>query len=247
MAIDLTGRTALVTGGARRLGRCIALALARAGANVVIHRRSSAAEAEALAEDIRGLGRGAWTVEADLRSDAHLEALVDRALEAAGALDILVNNAAVFPEGRLAMVTFGDLIECVRVNAWAPLELTRRFAGTARRGHVVNLLDVRAAGLDRSHAAYQASKHMLALFTRLMAIEFAPGIAVNAVAPGLILADDAPMSAGVATAGASLPLRRAGTAQDVADAVLFLVGCGFVTGQVIHVDGGRHARDAGGG
>jgi len=132
------------------------------------------------------------------------------------------------------------------LNAWAPFALSRAFAGQERPGKIVNLLDTRIVGYDRSHVAYILSKHMLAVVTRMTALEFAPAITVNAVAPGLIVLPEAKESCAQELAQA-LPLRRHGDADDVVDAVMFLLRSKFITGQVIYVDGGRHVRESAGG
>jgi len=245
MAIDganLAGRTALVTGAAKRLGRATALALAREGADVVVHYGRSGAEAEAAAEEIRRLGRRAWTVRADLSDPAQAAGLVAGACEQAGPLDILVNSASIFPDGRLTDVSAEELALNVQVNAMAPLALGRAFAAQGRRGDIVNFLDARITDYDRDHAAYHLSKRMLADLTRMMALEFAPAVTVNAVAPGLILPPAGEDESYLDRLASTNPLGRHGDAEDVTRAVLFLLASDFVTGQVIFVDGGRHMR-----
>ena len=244
----LQGKTALVTGAGRRLGRAIALGLARAGADVVIHYRSSADEAERVAEQARALGADAWTIRADLGDAGDAAELIGRAVETAGPLHVLINNASIFEPSTLEDVTFDRLIDNMKVNAWAPLELSRRFAAqNIESGHIVNLLDTRLVGDDPGHVAYIVSKHALAGLTRMSALQFAPRIAVNAVAPGLVLPPPGEDEAYLARLAGSLPLQRHGGAEDVVDAVLYLVTTRFVTGQVIFVDGGRHLREMGDG
>lgn len=246
MKLDLSGGTALVTGGAKRIGRAISLTLGEHAANVVVHHRSSKADADALVGEINGLGARGWSVEADLADPQQLDGLVGRAVELAGSIDILVNNASEFPRSTFESFTLDELAESINVNAWAPLALGRAFAARVERGHIVNVLDTRIAGYDWNHVAYHAGKTLLALFTREMALKFAPKIAVNAVAPGLILPPAGKDRAYLEALRESLPLQRVGDPQDVADAVLFLVTSSFITGQVIFTDGGRHllgARD----
>ena len=244
MTCELSGRTALVTGGAKRLGAATALALGGAGANVVIHYHTSAREAEELLEQLRKLGVEAWAIKADLSASDELGTLVERAYQIGGPLHILVNNASIFPSGDLAAVTRDDLHESVDINAWAPFLIARDFAEKMGGGHIVNFLDTRIAGYDWPHVAYHASKTLLALFTRMMAIRFAPHISVNAVAPGLILPPEGKDQAYLESLKDGLPLKRVGSPKDVTDAVLFLVTSRFITGQVIFVDGGRHLREA---
>ncbi len=232
----LRGRTALVTGGARRIGRAIALALGRAGVNVIVHYGHSAREAEDTANEIRAMGVRVWTLRADLNSTAEAEGLFARAAEA---IDILVNNASIFPQGRITDVTAENLAENMRVNAFAPLALSRAFAAQGRPGHILNLLDARIADYDREHAAYHLSKRTLFALTRMMAVEFAPLVAVNAIAPGLILPPPGESDAYLERLAHTNPLQRHGSVEEVAEAALFLLSSEFITGQVLFIDGGR--------
>ncbi|MCL5103659.1 MAG: SDR family oxidoreductase [Armatimonadetes bacterium] len=246
MASDLSGKTALITGGARRIGRETALTLARAGANVVVHYRGSQSEVEQLVREIRGIGRQAWSIQADLAVSEEVDRLIDRVWEMAGPLHILVNNASMFPQNNFFTLTLDDLLENIKVDAWAPFALGRKFAARAETGHIVNFLDTRTvANYDWTHAGYLAAKYMLGLFTRMMAVQLAPGIAVNAVAPGLILPPEGKGQSYLESLKGDLPLKRVGKPEYVAEAVLFLVTSEFITGQVIFVDGGRHLGEAG--
>ena len=238
----LSGKVALVTGAAKRIGRSTALALARNGADVVVHYNTSAAEAEALLGSIRGLGRRAWAIQADLAQPDEAEGLVAMAVEQAGPVDILVNNAAIFAESCLSDFRPEELLENVSINALAPLLAGRAFAAQGRGGAIVNLLDSRITDYDRTHAAYHLTKRMLLTLTRMMALEFAPAVRVNAVAPGAILPPPGREDDNMAAAAAGNLLGRCGTPEEVADAVLFLLTNEFVVGQVIYVDGGRHMR-----
>ena len=239
----LTGQTALITGAAKRLGRAMALALAEEGVNVVVHHGASRVEAEALCGELRELGVDAWTLRADLARREESETLIERARQVAGPLDILINNAAIFPPGTLRDITFDDVVANVQVNAWAPFALSRAFAEQAQRGKIVNLLDSKLARYDWAHAAYILSKHMLAVLTRMTALEFAPGVTVNAVAPGLVLPPQGEDESYLERVAPMLPLRRHGAPTDVAEAALFLLKSDFITGQVIYVDGGAHLRE----
>jgi NAD(P)-dependent dehydrogenase (short-subunit alcohol dehydrogenase family) len=181
---------------------------------------------------------------AELGAPDEAEALVALAEERAGRLDALVNNASIFEPDTLEAATFDGLVRSVKVNAWAPLVLTRAFARRAVPGRVVNLLDTRVAGLDLAHVGYSLSKHLLAVLTRMTAVAYAPGLTVNAVAPGLVLPPSGEDEAYLARLARDLPLKRHGAAEDVARAVLFLLESDFVTGQVVFVDGGRHLLEA---
>ena len=238
----LAGKTALVTGAAKRIGRATALALASEGAHVVVHYRSSGKEAEQVASTIRKRGVEAWTIQADLADRHAAEALLAGAREGAGPIDILVNSASVFPTGTLADMTIEDIALNMQVNAIAPFIIARCFAAQGREGSVVNLLDTRIVDYDAAHTAYHMSKRMLFTLTRMMALEFAPSVRVNAVAPGLILPPPGKDDAFGERMTSRTPLQRVGDIEDVTDATLFLLRSEFVTGQVIFVDGGFHMK-----
>lgn len=239
----LEGKNALVTGSARRIGRAISLALAREGANVALHYSSSEQEIAELVAEIEALGVKSVTLRADLSDSAELVGLVDRAREALGKIEILVNNASIFPSDTLETVEIESLERNLEINAWAPLVLTRAFAAQTERGHVVNLVDSRVSGFDHTHVSYILSKHVLAALTRMSALELAPGISVNGVSPGLILPPAGKDEAYVDRLAQTVPLKRRGAPEDIAAAVIFLVSSKFITGETIYVDGGRHLKE----
>jgi len=242
----LSGKKALITGGSKRLGRETALALALAGANVAVHYNASAAPAEALVQELREGGIQATALQADLDDSTSVEPLLSAAWEALDGIDLLVNNASIFPSGRLDDLELPELHRNLRVNTWAPFLLTRalwrRTRGTGDRASVVNLLDTRLVGGDLAHVPYHLSKAMLAELTTLMALEFAPELQVNGVAPGAALPPEELDENYLERLTEDLPLQRRGYPQDIAQAVLYLLQAEFVTGQIIYVDGGRHLR-----
>ncbi len=243
-ALPLRGRTALVTGAAKRIGRAVALALAEAGADVVVHYRGSGGEAEATASLIRQAGRQAWCVQADLAEPDQADKLLARAVEAASApVDILVNNASTFTADTVMDFTPESLLASVQVHAMAPLVLARAFAAQqVPVGDIVNFLDSRMEDYDRHHVSYHLGKRMLWTITRMLAMELAPAIKVNAVAPGLILPPEGKDQQYLADLAHTNPLNRVGSVAGVAAAVRMLVESDFITGQVIYLDGGRHMR-----
>lgn len=238
----LNGRTALVTGAAKRLGKGIALALAQHGANVVVHYHRSDEEAAGVCDEVRRLGKSAWPLQADLMDSRQTQVMFQKALSHAGPIDILVNNASIFNKDTIREVTDDSLWRNMRVHALAPLGLTREFAGQDRPGHIVNLLDTRVTVYDREHASYHISKRVLLTLTRMLALELAPDIAVNAIAPGLILPPAGEDESYLERLAHANPLHRFGGPGDVAEAVLFLLSSRFITGQVIYVDGGYHMK-----
>ncbi len=246
---NLKGKTALVTGSSRRLGRAISIALAEHGVHIVAHdRKAMEPETDQVCNEVADCGAKSWKVMADLEKPEEYESLVKRALSAAGSVDILVNNASIFLPGGVMDVSFIDVMRHMHINAWAPFALSREFSRLATRGKIVNLLDTRITGyFDRTHVAYTLSKQMLAAMTRMCAIEFSPDFTVNAVAPGLILPPNGKDESYLDRLAPTVPLKRHGGAADVADAVLYLLQSDFVTGQTIYIDGGRHLLGSAGG
>lgn len=243
MAQSIQGKTALITGAALRIGRATALALARQGSNIIIHYLHSAADAEKLCDELRALGVQAWALPADFDRREEVEMLIPRALEAAGGLDILINNASIFPMDTMSSLNFENLVQNLEVNAWTPFVLGRAFAGAVERGAIVNMLDSRLDGYDWMHVGYILSKQVLELMTRMMALNFAPGVTVNAVAPGLILPPPGMDESYIDKLIYTVPLKEHGQPEDIADAIIYLVTSRYCTGEVIYVDGGRHLME----
>jgi NAD(P)-dependent dehydrogenase (short-subunit alcohol dehydrogenase family) len=229
---------ALVTGAAVRIGRAIALALADKGLDIVVHYRRSESQARELCRVLELRGVRAWPLQADFVHPGEAEHLVDRAIAAAGSLDVLVNNASIFPKATLETLSFEDLVDNLRVNAWAPFSACRAFAEHVRAGHIVNLIDSRIDDADWNHVGYLMSKHVLAALTRMMALHWAPRVSVNGVAPGLILPPPGEPQAYLDRLTDTVPLQGHGDPEQVARAVAYLATAEFVTGQVLYVDGG---------
>jgi len=243
MSDQLKDKTALITGAAKRLGRETALTLSDRGVNVVIHFDRSEIEARKLSAELKEKGVKAWTIQADFRRPDEYQTLIERARQIAGSLDILINNAAIFPTETLTDVSWAGLSANMEVNAWVPFVLSRTFAQQIGHGKIVNLHDSRLKGYDWTHVGYILSKHVLAAMTRMMALEFAPQITVNAVAPGLILPPPGKDESYLKSLVHTVPLQRHGGPEDIAHAVAFLIESDFITGNVIYVDGGRHLHE----
>lgn len=236
--IALAGQVVLVTGGARRVGRAICLTLAEAGARVVVHHHRSESEARELAER---LGGGALTVGADLRSAESTRAMFAQIREATGRLDGLVNNAAVFGRTPLRTLTDEEWDEQLLVNLTAPQRCIRHAVALGVRA-VVNLVDIAAWQPWAEFSAYAVAKAGLLHLTKVLARELAPAVRVCAVAPGVALfADDAKQHERERVV-ARIPLGSAGTKEDVARAVRYLLTEPYLTGICIPVDGGQGLR-----
>lgn len=240
--ISLSGKTALITGAAKRIGRAMALALAQNGVGIVVHYSRSEQEAAALCTEIAGIGVSAWPVQGDLVDPDQTETVFKEAVAKAGVIDILINNASVFGVETIWQMTDESLCRNMRIHATAALILSRDLARQGGSGHIINMLDTRVVSYDKDHAAYHISKRALLTLTRILALELAPKIAVNAVAPGLILPSALQDESYLDKLAPTTPLQRHGSPADVVEAVLFLLRSRFITGQIIYVDGGYHMR-----
>lgn len=242
--MDLHDKVALVTGGSQRVGRAIVLRLAEAGAHVAFTYFTSKSEAAEVAASVRDLGRSAYPIEADLNDPLIAGKIRRQLLSQVGRLDILIHNASVFRPTPWGKVTREAWHEMMRVNVTAPLMITQEMTdllNAGEGGRVVNFVDIHVMGRPRiGYAAYNASKAALLELTQSLALELAPKITVNAIAPGVVAwakdMDDKQQREYLA----HVPLGRAGTPMDAAAAVLFLVrDADYMTGQVLRVDGGR--------
>ncbi len=234
------GKKALVTGASRRIGRAVALQLAKEGCFVAIHYKRSAADAGKLLEEVERAGGSGAVLQSGLEDEASCSETVSRAVTVCGGLDFLVNNASVFPKGDIMTSAREELEHAILVNAWAPLWLSIAFASKVSSGGIVNMLDTRISGYDFSNFPYYLSKRALSDITENLALRFAPSIRVNGVAPGLIIPPDGKDESYLSKIEPIIPLRAHGSVEDIANAVSFLLRSNFITGQTIFVDGGQH-------
>jgi NAD(P)-dependent dehydrogenase (short-subunit alcohol dehydrogenase family) len=239
---DLKGKTVLITGAARRLGRAMALAMAQAGANVAFTYRLSAAEARETLQDIQESGAQGAALECDLRNDKSIRQLIDQARQRFGQIDILVNNAGVFEKARLDQITAEQWDEVFAVNVRAPFLVSKHCIPSLRmtRGRIINMGSLGGEKPWATHAHYCSSKAALHMLTQVMAKALAPEIAVNCVAPGMIdTRDGEKYPALLERLAEQTPMKKNGTPQDVVSAVMyFATAPHFITGQVLTVDGG---------
>lgn len=235
---------ALVTGSARRVGAAIVRRLHAAGYDVVIHHRNSEGEARILQAGLeRNRADSTLLLQADLSQFDRIPELVAKSLDRFGRLDALVNNASAFYPTPLGTVTPADWDDLFAANARAPFFLSQAAAPhlQARGGAIVNLVDIHAEKPLRRHTVYVMAKAALAMMTQSLALELAPGVRVNGIAPGAVLWPEKGKSeADKASQLEATPLRRAGTPDDVAEAVRWLLmDAHYTTGQILKVDGGR--------
>jgi NAD(P)-dependent dehydrogenase (short-subunit alcohol dehydrogenase family) len=233
---------ALVTGGARRIGRHLVRALAERGWAVAIHYRQSRDEAEALAAEIEADGGRAAPVAADLVDPAQVERLLGAARDALGPLSVLVNNAAMFENDRATGFSVAEWDDQLAVNLRAPVLLARDFARLSPptgTGLIVNLLDQGITRAPRGYFSYTVSKAALAAATELLAVELAPRVRVNGIAPGLTLISGKQSAADFERLVDKTPLGKGSSPEAIRHAFEYLLDAEAVTGQILFVDGGR--------
>jgi pteridine reductase len=235
----LNGKTVLITGAARRLGRAFALACARAGADIAIHHAHSDSDAQSLSTEINGLGRQAWIHKSDL-SDSSLTRELIPIINRSTPIHYLINNAAIFESHTLESTLIEEWEKHMAINLTAPFLLSQAFAKQAGEGaRIVNILDWRALRPGADHFPYTISKSALAAMTKSIAVALAPKVIVNGLALGAIL----PPSDGNKNPDIikNIPLKRWANEGEVEQALIFLLTSpAYITGEIIHVDGGRH-------
>jgi len=239
----MSGRNALVTGGARRIGRTIALTLAAHGWDVAVHYGGSRDDAEALVAEIKQHERRAVALTADLTREAEVAGLVPRAIEAIGPLTLLVNNASAFERDDAMTVTRASWDRHIETNLRAPFVLMQEFARqlpAEADGSVVNILDERVWNLTPYFVSYTVSKAGLWTLTQTMALALAPRIRVNGIGPGPTLPSPRQSDEQFRRQVDVLPLRRGTTPDEIAHAVMFILESPAMTGQMIALDGGQH-------
>jgi NAD(P)-dependent dehydrogenase (short-subunit alcohol dehydrogenase family) len=241
--VDLHGKVALVTGGAVRVGKAIGLALARAGAGVAFSYHSSIDEAEQTRREIEALGRQAYSQQADVGKVADCTALVEGTVSALGRLDVLVNSASLWKRTRFAELNEADW-ELVTNVLLKGVAFTSHAAAPHLAAHsdgaIVNLTDLSAFVPFPNFIAHSAGKAGVLNLTKSLALELAPHVRVNAIAPGPVLPPPNYSEKQIQAAANRTLLGRWGSAEDVAEAVVFLAKADYITGTVIEVDGGEH-------
>ena len=240
-ARQLSGRTILVTGAAKRLGRAIALAGAEAGANVAITYRESAREARAIVTELAKHGVEALAVRCDITDEQNVREMVREVARELGGIDVLVNNAAIYSTVDFEKITVAQWDAMFAANTRGPFLVSREALPhlRKRRGRIVNMGSLGGVRPWATHAHYCSSKAALHMLTRVMARALAPDIAVNAVAPGMIDLKEKSAASFMKKMAKQTPMQRNGTAADISSAVMFFaMAPHFITGQVLVVDGG---------
>ncbi len=243
--MNVENKVALVTGGAHRVGKAIAAALARSGARVIITNNTAMEEAGITVAEIERSGGQATAVQCDQRDLTAIDRLFDRLRQEVDRLDILINNAAIMERKPALEITPDDWSRVMDTNLRGPFFITQRAAQwmlTTDGGVIVNIADLSALHPWPSYLAHTISKSGLVAMTQTLALALAPSIRVNAIAPGMMLKPDEWSDERWGKLIAALPLQREGTPDDVAEAVLYCVRSEFMTGQVIVLDGGRSLK-----
>jgi pteridine reductase len=241
--VEIEGKVALVTGGAKRLGRHIALALAERGAEVVIHYRESAREAHEVLALLKKTGGKPVAVQGDVSIAGDVDRIVETAMQAFGRIEILVNSAALFYRTPFESLTEADWDRLMSVNLKGPFLLCRKVGRVMLqqgRGTIVNLADIAGLRPWADFIPYSVSKAGLIALTRGLAKAVAPTVRVNAVAPGAVLLPEGTEEEERQRAVRRIPLARLGSPEDIVRAVIYLIESDFITGEVLMVDGGQH-------
>ncbi|MFZ0478004.1 MAG: SDR family NAD(P)-dependent oxidoreductase [Terriglobales bacterium] len=241
MAGRLSGKTVLVTGAAKRLGRATALAAADEGADVAITYHQSAGEARAVVGELARRGVEAMAVRCDVTDEVNVREMIREVADVLGGIDVLVNNAANYETAEFDKLTVAQWDAIFASNARGPFLVSREALPYLRkaRGRIVNMGSLGGLRPWATHAHYCSSKAAVHMLTKVMAKALAPQIAVNAVAPGMIDLGEKSAAAFMKRMAKETPMRRNGTAADIASAVMFFATApSFITGQVLAVDGG---------
>ena len=230
---------ALVTGGARRLGRSIALALAARGYDIALHYNTSSSDAQETAAAVKKHGVACELFQADLQDAAACTALMQQVFQCFPALNVLVNNASIFERASLLESDEALLARHMRINFEAPLLLTQAFGRKASAGNIINMVDARVMQSKHSHVCYLLSKKALYHLTEMSAVELAPRIRVNGLCPGFVIPSSEHEKDYETRLKARLPLQRTASEQEVTAALLTVLEMPSMTGQFIYIDGGE--------
>jgi len=241
--MDLKGKNALVTGSGIRLGRAIALALGQAGCNLALHYNSSVESVAQVKTDLEKMGRKARVFQQDLEDVSHVQDLMSRVCEEFGHIDILVNNAGIYPPGYGKAATPEKIYRVFNINLFSPWLLISAFANQLPKnmqGKVINISDGKVFRNGPDHFIYRMTKQAVNDMTAMFALELAPNITVNAIAPGTMLPLQGYEHVDLqVVADRQIPLKRIGSPEIMAQNVLHILSQDFMTGHVIRIDGGE--------
>ena len=239
----LKGKTALITGAAKRIGRAIAHVLAQNHVNVIVHYCSSTdRDVDEVLTGINAPGVETWKFQSDFSNIENVDSFFEKIQSSVGTVDILINNASTFSSSKISTLSVQELNHTLAINSVAPFRLSQHMAKQKQEGSIINILDSRIKRYDMNYAAYQLSKNILYHLTEMMAIEFAPQIRVNGIAPGIILPPEGEDKSYVQKLSHRNLFNRSGKLSDITDTVLFLLSNTFITGEVLFIDGGQNLK-----
>ena len=235
-------KSALITGGAKRIGKAMALHLAESGFDIALHYNTSKADAQIVAKEIKTKGQNCILFQCNLSNTNNILTLIDKVKQSFPSLNLLINNASIFENKSFLKTDLSFFENHLNINFKAPFFLSQSFAKSIKEGHIINLLDTNITRDRTKYFVYNLTKKMLYEFTKMAAAELAPGIRVNAIAPGPILP---PLNKGKECLEHdlfSVPLKRWGMIPEILQSVDCLLKNEYLTGQCIFVDGGKHLR-----
>jgi NAD(P)-dependent dehydrogenase (short-subunit alcohol dehydrogenase family) len=241
----MSKKAALVTGSAIRLGKAIAIALAKDGYDIALHYNSSISAVEETKAEIEALGVQCEAFQLNLRQVGDMPQLFDEVLSAFPHLSVLVNSASAYTQATIEKTSPSIFDKQFDVNIKAPFFLTQNFAKAVKKGNVINIIDNKMAFNQNNYAAYLLAKKTLVEFTKMAAIEYAPNIRVNGLAPGVVLPAGTRSPEYIEWRIQGIPLKMQGTTQHITDGILSLLQNTFVTGQILTVDGGESITNTG--
>jgi len=244
-AIKMSKGTALVTGGAIRLGKVFTMSLAQAGYNLAVHYNTSSDEANATVEELRQSGVECEIFQFDFSQSNDVSELITNVRARFPDLNVLINSASAYNQASMMETTEAMLDEQLKINLMTPYFLTRAFALQCKTGNVINIIDNKIAFNQYQYSAYLLSKKMLAEFTKLAAVELAPAIRVNGLAPGVVLPASVRTQDYIDWRIQGIPAKRQGTTGNITQALHYLLDNDFVCGQILTVDGGESLTNIG--
>ena len=235
-------QTALITGGAKRIGAHIANHLAQLGFDIALHFSTSEAEAATVKNHVESQGRSCILFQRNFRDSSNVENLIALVIQKCPHVSLLINNASIFEAGTIQATSVDLLHRQFEVNLFAPFILSRDYKNMVQTGHIINILDSQISKNVSSHVAYLLSKKCLSEFTFMAANEFAPNIRVNAIAPGYVLAPKTKSANRFDQYAATVPLNKLSTIDNILISIDYLLNNNDLTGQILYVDGGLHIR-----
>ena len=236
----MKNQAALVTGGAKRIGKAISIFLAKSGYDIALHYNTSDKEVKEVKKEIEKIGQKCLLVKCNFNNLTKVKGLIKKIKKELPRLSVLINNASIFEEGLFLNTKLSDLEKHFSVNLKAPFILSQEFAVVCKKGNIINILDTNITRKHSKYFAYTLSKKTLLEFTKMAAYDLAPNIRVNAIAPGPILPPFGKDDRSLTLETLKIPLKHKGNLEDINLAIKYLIENNFVTGECLFVDGGKH-------